>query len=59
MDAEFTLSLRMPSGLAFVPVHSVIEAFEEVCNSDIAPPEEQAVVDYFEDTWIGHPNQRL
>ena len=58
-DAEFALSLRMLSALAFVPAHSVIEAFEELCDSNIIPPEAQPVVDYMEDTWIGRPDRRL
>ena len=45
MDTEFALSLWMPSGLAFVPVHSGIEAFEELYDSNTIPPEAQAVVD--------------
>ena len=57
--SEFALSLRLLSALAIVPVHSVIEAFEELCDSNIIPPEAQPVVDYMEDTWIGRPDRRL
>ena len=58
-EDEFALSLRMLSALAFVPAHSVTEAFEELCNSNIIPPEAQPVVDYVEDTWIGLSDRRL
>ncbi|XP_066948591.1 uncharacterized protein [Macrobrachium rosenbergii] len=58
-DADFALSLKMLSALAFVPVHAVIGAFEELCDSDAIPLEAQPVVDYMEDTWIGRPDRRL
>lgn len=58
-DADFALSLKMLSALAFVPVHAVIRAFEELCDSDVIPLEAQPVVDYMEDTWIGRPDRRL
>lgn len=57
-DADFALSLRFLSALAFVPTDSVVEVFEEMCDNNIFPPEAQEVVDYFEDTWIGRPNRR-
>jgi len=34
------------------------EAFETLIDANVLPPEATDVVDYFEDTWIGHPNRR-
>ncbi|XP_068250224.1 uncharacterized protein [Palaemon carinicauda] len=57
-DADFALSLRMLPAIAFVPTERVVSTFEELCDSDIFPPEVQEVLDYFEDTWIGRPDRR-
>ena len=35
----------------------MVEAFEALMNAIVLPPE-AADVDYFEDTWIGHPQHR-
>ena len=43
--------------LAFIPIDTVIEAYE-LCDNTPFPHEAQEVVDYFEDTWIGRPNRR-
>ena len=37
--------------LAFVSAHDIVRAFEEL--QDIVPQEIDALLDYFEDTWIG------
>ena len=57
-DASFALRMKMLPALAFVPVPTVTEAFDLLCDNDIFPHEAQDVVDYFEDTWIGRPNRR-
>lgn len=57
-DSEFSLKMRMLNALAFVPLPHVVEAFDELCDSDVFPGEAQEVVDYFEDTWIGRPDRR-
>ncbi|XP_068250365.1 uncharacterized protein [Palaemon carinicauda] len=57
-DADFALSLRMLPAIAFVPTERLVSTFEELCDSDIFPPEVQEVLDYFEDTWIGRPDRR-
>jgi len=59
IDAEFALSMRMLSALAYVPVDRVEEAFEELCQSDIFIPEAQEIINYFQDVWIGRPDRRL
>lgn len=56
-DPEFALRIRMLSAIAFVPPNFVVEVFEELCDG-ILPIEAQAVIDYFEDTWIGCPHRR-
>ena len=57
-DTDFALRMRMLPALAFVPVGTVVEAFELLCDNNTFPHEAQEVVDYFEDTWIGRPNRR-
>ena len=57
-DAEFALNLRYLPAIAYVPVDTVVRAFEILCDADILPSEAEAVVDYFEDTWIGRPDRR-
>lgn len=58
-DPEFALRLRMLSALAFVPIGAVTNAFESLCRDGIFNEEMFPVVDYFEDTWIGRPNNIL
>ncbi|XP_076057300.1 uncharacterized protein LOC143034842 [Oratosquilla oratoria] len=50
-DADFSLQIRMIPALAFVPPEKVIEAFEKL--QETLPPEADAIIDYFEDTYIG------
>jgi hypothetical protein len=57
-DAEFSLAMRMLPAIAFVPLPDILTSFEELCNSNIFPVEAQAVLDYFEDIWIGRPDRR-
>lgn len=55
-DADFALKMRMLAALAFVPQEDVQNAFEALCRDGIFSEEMFPVVDYFEDTWIGRPN---
>ena len=55
-DADFSHKLRMLPALAFVPEDAVVEAFEKL--ADNLPDETDAVVYYFEDTYIGRPRNR-
>ena len=55
-DADFSHKLRMLPALAFVPEDAVVEAFEKL--ADNLPDETDAVVHYFEDTYIGRPRNR-
>ena len=48
---NFAHKVRMLAALAFVPEADVIDAFEAV--SEDFPLDAQAVIDYFEDTYIG------
>ncbi|KAK4883331.1 hypothetical protein RN001_006650 [Aquatica leii] len=57
-DADFALNLRLLSAIAFVPVESIVDASERLCDKNILPPEAQPVVDYFENTWIRRPHRR-
>ena len=57
-DASFALPMKMLLALAFVPIPTVTEAFELLCDNDIFHHEAQEVVNYFEDTWIGRRNRR-
>ena len=50
-DEDFAHKFRMLVALAFVPEPDVINAFEAV--SEDFPLDTQAVIDYFEDTYIG------
>ena len=50
-DEDFAHKVRMLAALAFVPEADVIDAFEAV--SEDFPLDAQAVIDYFEDTYIG------
>ena len=46
------------AALAFVPVNRVEKCFEILKNSDVLPAVSEHVIDYFEDTWIGRPQNR-
>ena len=48
----------MLAASAFVPISTVKEAFELLCDNGIFHHEAQEVVDYFEDTWIRRPNRQ-
>jgi len=52
-DLEFALEIRKLTALAFVPEADVIERFELLEQSDSFPQEADAVLDYFEDYYIG------
>jgi len=56
-DADFALTMRMLSALAFVPVSGVIAAFNTLCDIGLFPDDAQSVLDYFEDAWIGRPQR--
>jgi len=55
-DADFALHARMIPALAFVPIQDLDAAFQEL--SDNSPPEQQPVLDWFEDNYIGRPTRR-
>ena len=42
----------MLPALAFVPVATVTDAFQLLCDNNTFPNKAQKVVEYFEDTWI-------
>ena len=44
--------------LAFVPVDKVTGSFETLLDLNIYPSIVNPVLDYFEDSWIGHPSRR-
>ena len=50
-DEDFAHKVRMLAALAFVPEPDAMIAFEAV--SEDFPLDGQAVIDYFEDTYIG------
>ena len=51
-DEDLAVSVRMIPALAFVPLDKVVEAFETL--QDSLPAELEGVINYFEDTYIGH-----
>lgn len=57
-NPQTALTLKMLPALAFVPTNDVVNAFDHLCDQNMFPPELRAVVDYFEDTWIGRPQRR-
>ena len=59
-DADFSHKLRMLPALAFVPEDAVVEAFGKLADipGQPIPDETDAVVHYFEDTYIGLPRNR-
>jgi len=47
--------------LAFVPVSHVVENFNKLMSQQFFEDNEELLlplIDYFEETWIGRPNQR-
>ncbi|XP_031350480.1 uncharacterized protein LOC116176146 [Photinus pyralis] len=58
-DADFALTMRYLSALAFVPLNELVQSFDLLLDNNVFPPEAQPVIDYFEDTWIGRPDRRL
>ena len=52
-DAAFAEALEHIPALAFVPVTSVIRAFELLSSSSIIPTVTDPIILYFEETWIG------
>lgn len=57
-DVDFALAMKHLAALAFVPVTSVVQAFELLIESDVLPPEADSIIAYFEDVWIGKMNLR-
>lgn len=57
-DSDFATKMRYLAALAFVPVARVESTFEIIVSSGILPSESQVVIDYFEDTWVGRPQNR-
>ncbi|XP_050517464.1 uncharacterized protein LOC126892075 [Diabrotica virgifera virgifera] len=55
-DADFALHARMITSLAFIPVHDLDNAIEELSHS--LPPELEPLLQWFEDTYVGRPNRR-
>ncbi|KAF2896061.1 hypothetical protein ILUMI_10114 [Ignelater luminosus] len=53
-DVHFQHQLKFLVATAFVPVEFVTMAFEVVCGNNVISAEGKPIVDYFEDTWIGH-----
>ena len=54
-DEDFSLSVQMIGELVFVPLANVVEAFESL--SDSLSLELSALMDYFEDTYVGRPRR--
>ena len=54
-DPQFRLQLRMIAALAFVPLHDVVNSFDELCVviRNHYDGDAGKVLDYFEDTYIG------
>ncbi|XP_050053383.1 uncharacterized protein LOC126549053 [Aphis gossypii] len=60
-DSTFALQIRLLLALAYVPENHVIDAFEELIDSQYYTDNEkilQPLIDYFEDTWVGRPMGR-
>eukprot|EP00102_Acyrthosiphon_pisum_P023010 XP_016660220.1 PREDICTED: uncharacterized protein LOC107883853 [Acyrthosiphon pisum] len=55
-DVDFAVNANILAALAFVPLHDVVKAFEELV--DYLPESILPVVDYFEDNFIGRPMRR-
>ncbi|XP_022170204.1 uncharacterized protein LOC111033655 [Myzus persicae] len=57
-DSTFALQIWLLLALAYVPENHVIDAFEELIDSQYYTDNEnflQPLIDYFEDTWVGRP----
>jgi len=55
-DSTFSLQIRLLLALEYVPENHVIDAFEELIDSQHYTKNEnilRPLIDYFEDTWIG------
>ena len=52
-DDEFNLKIRMLAAVAFVPTTDVIRAFESLSENLPLDAPAQAIIDYFEDTYVG------
>ncbi|XP_025200019.1 uncharacterized protein LOC112597963 isoform X2 [Melanaphis sacchari] len=60
-DSTFSLQIRLLLALAYVPENHVMDAFEELIDSQYYTDNEkilQPFIDYFEDTWVGRPMGR-
>lgn len=55
-DVDFALGVRLVLALAFIPLHDLEEAFEVVTEN--FPQAATALLDYFEDTYLGRPSRR-
>lgn len=55
-DPEIALQIRMLGALSFVPLQFVITAFEQL--QEIVDKRLEPLLNYFEDYYIGRPNQR-
>ena len=52
-DDEFNLNIQMLAAVPFVPITDVIRAFESLSKNFPLDAPAQAIIDYFEDTYIG------
>ena len=50
-DEQFRTNIRMTGALGFVPIEDTVQTFETLAVH--CGDEEQAVLDYFESTYIG------
>jgi len=60
-DSEFALQVRLLCSLSFIPPNKVIEAFDELIESEYYIQNEElleSIIMYFEDTWIGRLGRR-
>jgi hypothetical protein len=55
-DKLFHLNVKKLIALAFVPISDVIKAYDMV--TDDFDDDADALLDYFEKTWIGEPKKR-
>ena len=52
------MSVKKLIALAFVPVVDVIKAYELIVDTLSDDDDADALLDYFEKTWIGEPKKR-